>query len=229
MKVRAAVVIAAGGRGHRMGGARKQYMELAGEPVLSRAIRPFLEVEGVEWVVVALPRDDAADPPSWLTALDPRVRTVAGGAERSDSVRAALEAVPGEAEVVLVHDAVRPLIEPAVIRAAIEAAATGVGAVVAVPVSDTIKVVDGERTIVDTPDRARLWKAQTPQAFPRSLLADAHARAADEGIGATDDAALVERCGGTVVVVPGDPSNLKITTPADLVLAEALLRERRQR
>jgi len=225
--VRAAVVVAAGGSGQRMGGVRKQYLELAGEPLLAHALRPFLALSSVEWVVVALPPDDAVAPP-WLAHLDPRVRTVAGGAQRSDSVRAGLNAVPEDADVVLIHDAARPLVTSAVIRRAIDRAATGVGAIAGVPVADTIKVVEAG-AIVDTPDRRRLWQAQTPQAFPRAMILDAYRRAAQDGVAATDDAALVERYGGHVVVVQGERSNLKITTEADLAVAEALIRERARR
>lgn len=230
VRPRAAVVIAAGGAGRRMGGARagvrKQYLELLGEPVLVHSLRPFLAHPAIGWAVVALPPEDLADPPSWLTGLDPRIVLVAGGAERGDSVRLALEAVPEEAEVVLVHDAARPLISRAVIDRALEAALTGIGAIAAVPLADTLKEVDAEGRITGTPDRHRFWRAQTPQAFPRRLLLDAARRAAADGYQATDDAALVEHYGGTVIVVAGAPENLKVTTPADLAVAEALLRER---
>ncbi len=227
MSVRAAVVVAAGGVGRRMGGVRKQYVELAGEPLLLHALRPFLAQASVEWVVVVLPPDDP-EPPAWLAALDARIRTVPGGEDRGDSVRAGLAAVPEEAAVVLVHDAARPLVREAVIERAIATAATGVGAVVAVPVADTLKeVADG--VITGTADRSRLWQAQTPQAFPRVMVADAYRRAAADGVAATDDAALVEHYGGRVVVVEGDRSNLKVTTEPDLAVAEALLRERNRR
>jgi 2-C-methyl-D-erythritol 4-phosphate cytidylyltransferase len=215
--------MAAGGAGRRMGGVRKQYLELAGEPLLLHALRPFLAQTSVEWVVVALPADDP-EPPAWLAHLDARIRTVPGGVERGDSVRAGLEAVPEDADVVLVHDAARPLVRAAVIERAIAEAATGVGAVVSVPVADTIKVV-ADGVIAETADRSRLWQAQTPQAFPRAMIVDAYRRAAADGAAATDDAALVERYGGRVVVVEGDRSNLKVTTEADLAVAEALLRE----
>jgi tRNA threonylcarbamoyl adenosine modification protein (Sua5/YciO/YrdC/YwlC family) len=228
--MRAAVVIAAGGAGRRMRGAgdgvRKQYLELLGEPVLVHSLRPFLAHPEVGWAVVALPAEDFAGPPAWLTGLDPRITLVAGGAERGDSVRLALEAVPEEAEVVLVHDAARPLVTHEVIDRALEAALTGVGAIAAVPLADTLKEVDSEGRITGTPDRRRFWRAQTPQAFPRRLLLDAARRAVTDGYQATDDAALVEHYGGTVVVVEGAPENLKVTTPVDLLIAEALLRDR---
>ena len=217
---RAAVVIPAAGAGRRMGGLRKQYAELAGEPILLRAIRPFLAHPDVGLVVVALPPEDAADRPSFLPA---GVLVVAGGAERGDSVRAGLAAVPDSVDVVVIHDAARPLVTDEEIDRAIAAAAAGAGAVVAVPVSDTLKRVGEDGAIQATVDRAGLWRAQTPQAFPRAMIVDAYARAAAEGVAATDDAALVERYGGRVVVVEGSPRNLKVTTAADLRLAERLL------
>ncbi len=222
---RVAVAIAAGGAGRRMGGVRKQYVELAGEPVLARSLRPFLWHPWVEWAVVALPPEDAASPPAWLVA-DGRVSVVAGGAERTDSVRAALDVIPEAADVVLVHDAARPLVDRALIDRVLAAVAGGVAAIPALPVEDTIKEVDGAGRIVATLERGRLRRVQTPQGFPRALLVEAHRRARAEGVGATDDAALVERIGGTVVAVEGLPENIKITGPRDLLLAEAFLRGR---
>lgn len=225
-RVRAAVVVAAGGTGRRMGGVRKQYTELLGQPILLHSLRPFLAHPSIVCAVVALPADDAADPPAWLTGLDERVIVVAGGAERGESVHHGLRAVPDSVDVVLVHDAARPLVTTEVIDRALRGAATGVGAVVGVPVTDTLKQVDATRRVVGTPDRSVLWAAQTPQAFPRTLLLEAYERAEKEGFRATDDAALVERYGGTVVMVEGAPDNLKVTRPADLIVAEALLRAR---
>lgn len=223
MSARAAVVVPAGGSGRRMGGVRKQYLELRGEPILVHALRPFLEHPAVEWVVVALPEEDLTDPPAWLTSLDSRIRLVAGGRERGDSVRAALEAVPDAADVVLVHDAARPLVHSKIIDRALAAAITGVGAVAAIPVADTLKEVGAAHEIRATPDRNRYWRAQTPQAFPRTMLVDAYRRAAAFGIAGTDDASLVEQLGGTVVVVEGAEENIKVTRPGDIELAEAYL------
>lgn len=226
MSARVAVVVPAGGSGRRMGGIRKQYLELFGEPVLVHALRPFLEHPAVEWVVVALPAEDLASPPAWLSGMDTRIRLVAGGQERGDSVRAALEAVPGSADVVLVHDAARPLVSGPIIDRALAAAVTGVGAVVAVPLADTLKEVGADQKIHATRDRSRLWRAQTPQAFPRAMLVEAYRRALSEGYAGTDDASLVERIGGEVVVVEGAEENIKVTRPADVRLAEAFLRDR---
>lgn len=228
MNSRAAVVIPAAGGGRRMAAAQpKQFLALEGEPVLLHSLRPFLAHPLVEWAVVALPPELASRPPAWLADLDRRLIFVAGGAERGDSVRAALEAVPAAAEVVLVHDAARPLVDRGIIDRVLAVAATGAGAVAAIQVTDTIKQADDSGRIVATPERKSLWRAQTPQAFPRAMLLRAYRRAAADQVQATDDAALVERYGGVVFVVEGSPHNLKITAPDDLVLAGALLRRQR--
>jgi 2-C-methyl-D-erythritol 4-phosphate cytidylyltransferase len=220
-----AVVIAAGGAGRRMGGVAKPLLELSGQSMLERGIRPFLDRGDVHWVIIALPSDIAAAPPHWLMT-DSRIDVVAGGAERGDSVRNALAAVPMEADIVLVHDAARPLVSAEVIERCVAAAAGGRSAIAAIPVVDTIKEVDDGGRVVATPDRHTLFAAQTPQAFPAEVLRNAHARAAADRVSTTDDAALVARYGGTVIVVEGAPENLKITTPADLTIAAALLESR---
>lgn len=217
---RAAVVVPAGGAGRRMGDVRKQYLELAEEPLLLRAIRPFLDHPHIDWIIVALPAEDMAAPPLFLPE---GVTVVAGGAERGDSVRLGLEAVSEAADIVLIHDAARPLLPRAVVDRTMAAAAKGVGAVAAIPVTDTLKRVAPDGTVEATMERAGLWRAQTPQAFPRGMIMDAYARAARDGVAATDDAALVERYGGRVVVVEGSPRNLKVTTPEDLRVARLLL------
>lgn len=219
---RIAVVIPAGGSGERMGGVSKPLLRLAGVPLLQRAVQPFLEREDVHWVIVALPADLAARPPEWLMSHT-RVDVVAGGGHRGESVRRALSVVPMEADLVIVHDAARPLVTADIIERCIAAAADGESAIAAMPVVDTIKEVDDAGHIVDTPDRSVLWAAQTPQVFPAEVLRNAHARGAADAIATTDDAALVARYGGIVKVVMGAPENLKVTTPADLVIAEALL------
>ncbi len=206
-----------------MGGVRKIFLELAGQPILLRAIRPFLQTPGVECVAVALPSDLAARPPAWLTGADPRVRVVAGGASRGESVAAAVAALPPGVEVVLVHDGARPLVTRGVVERCLRAAAAGRAVVAGVPAVDTLKEVDPRGRVVRTPPRGRYWHAQTPQAFPRRQLELAYRRARREGIAATDDASLVERFGGAVEMVEGSPRNLKVTRPEDLILAERLL------
>jgi len=223
---RVAILIPAGGAGRRMGGAFKPFLEIDGEPMLAHTLRPFLERDDIEWVVVALPPEMVTEPPVWLCA-DPRVAVVSGGAERGDSVRNALAAVPPEADVILVHDAARPLVTADVIDRCIVLAGEGRSAIAAIRAVDTIKEVDDGGRVAATPDRRRLWAAQTPQAFPAAVLRNALARALEERVASTDDSALVDRFGGTVVVVEGHPENLKVTTVADLAIAEVLLRQRR--
>jgi 2-C-methyl-D-erythritol 4-phosphate cytidylyltransferase len=222
---RIAVIIPAGGAGRRMGGVSKPLLELSGQSMLERGIRPFLDRSDVHWIIIALPSDVAAAPPHWLMS-DSRIDVVAGGPERGDSVRNALAAVPMEADVVLVHDAARPLISAEVIERCIAAAAGGLSAIAAIPVVDTIKEVDDGGRVVATPDRRTLFAAQTPQAFPAEVLRNAHARAAADRVSTTDDAALVARYGGTVIIVEGAPENLKITSPIDLAIAAAILESR---
>jgi 2-C-methyl-D-erythritol 4-phosphate cytidylyltransferase len=217
---RAAAVVVAGGAGTRVGGpVRKQYLEIAGEPVLLRAVLPFVFHPHVDEVVVVLPPEDVASPPVWLKALD--LVLVSGGPERGDSVWNGLAALTGDVETVLVHDGARPFVTRDVIDRVLEAARGG-GAIAAVPVTDTIKEVGSDGVVAGTPDRARLWQAQTPQGFPRRELVRAYERARAEGVAATDDAALYERYAGAVRVVMGSHRNLKVTRRADLALAEAL-------
>jgi 2-C-methyl-D-erythritol 4-phosphate cytidylyltransferase len=214
---RAAAVVVAGGSGRRIGGpVRKQYLAIGGQPVLLRAVLPFVHHPRISSVVVVLPPDDAANPPAWLVALD--VRIAPGGPERGDSVVNGLREIGGDVDLVLVHDGARPFISRDVIDRVLEAAP----AIAAVPVTDTIKQVDDGGTITGTPDRARLWQAQTPQGFPRAALVRAYERAREDGVAATDDAALYERYVGPVRVVMGSYRNLKVTRPEDLPVAEAL-------
>ncbi|HEU0299624.1 MAG TPA: 2-C-methyl-D-erythritol 4-phosphate cytidylyltransferase, partial [Longimicrobium sp.] len=170
-------------------------------------------------VVVVLPPEDVADPPRWLAGLP--VRVVAGGAERGDSVRSGLRAIPDDAGHVLIHDGARPFVTREMIDRVLDACADG-GAVAAVPVTDTIQRVDARGTIVDTPDRSALWQAQTPQGFPRAAIVDAYRRASADGVAATDDAAVYARYAGPVRVVMGSYQNLKVTRPEDLPIAEAI-------
>lgn len=217
--MRAAAVIVAGGSGTRFGGpVRKQYLEIGGTPVLLRAILPFLHHPRISTVVVVLPPEDVANPPSWL-ALD--VAIVAGGAERGDSVRNGLAAVPEDVHRVLIHDGARPFVSVDVIDRVLDAEG---GAIAAVPVTDTIQQVDADGVITATPDRSALWQAQTPQGFPRAALVDAYRQAAADGVTLTDDAAVYARYAGPVRVVTGSPRNLKVTRPEDLLVAEALAR-----
>jgi 2-C-methyl-D-erythritol 4-phosphate cytidylyltransferase len=222
------VVVVAAGRSTRVGGELpKQYVPIQGVPVLLRAVRPFTSHPDVAHVVVVLAPADADSPPDFLVGLvGDALEVVAGGRERADSVASGLQALGPQCEIVLVHDGARPFVERSVIDAVIGHARDGHGAVAAVPVSDTLKEAIGpDPTLVGrTVPREGLWRAQTPQGFPRRMLEEAYATAGAEASGATDDASLVEASGGVVRLVPDTPRNIKITTRDDLALAEALAR-----
>ncbi|MEO5680567.1 MAG: 2-C-methyl-D-erythritol 4-phosphate cytidylyltransferase [Acidimicrobiales bacterium] len=211
--MRAWAVVVAGGSGARFGGA-KQFSVLGGRRVVDWAVGAARAA--CEGVVLVLPAEQVA-----RVALDVQPdAVVAGGATRSASVRAGLAQVPAGVEAVIVHDAARPFAHPGLFVAVLEALGGGAdGAVVAVPVADTLKRVGGDGTVQETVDRAGLWAVQTPQAFRLDVLRAAHAGEPE----ATDDAGLVEAAGGRVVVVAGDRRNLKVTDPADLAILEALV------
>ena len=219
-------IIAAGGRGQRFGGARpKQLIAIGGEPMLARSVRAFATHPTIGEVIVALPEDLVSDPPAYLRA--PRVRVVAGGARRQDSVANAFRAASSASDVIVVHDAARPFASAGLIDRTIAAAADAGAAVAAVASRDTVKLA-AERPsgagydVGKTLPRETIFLAQTPQAFRRDVLRDALALAGD----ATDEAALAERAGHTVRIVEGEATNIKITTPDDLLVAEAICRPR---
>lgn len=226
----ASVVVPAAGLGTRMrAGQRKPYIEIDGQPILLRTLGAFAGLDDVAEVVLTVHAEDVGrvqeDWGEELAAL--KVRTVcAGGTRRQDSVYNGLRQTSALCEVVLIHDAVRPLVSPALIRETIAAAAHHGAAIVAAKVKETVKEVDERGRIVATRPRQGLWLAQTPQGFRRALIIEAHDRARASGVDITDDAQAVELLGKPVFVVEGDYSNIKITTPEDLVLADALLRQR---
>ncbi|OSZ58179.1 2-C-methyl-D-erythritol 4-phosphate cytidylyltransferase [Streptomyces pharetrae CZA14] len=231
-----AAVIPAAGRGVRLGpGAPKALRALNGTPMLVHAVRAMAASRAVSLVVVVAPPDGAAEVRSLLDAHALPERTdfvvVPGGASRQESVRLGLEAVPTGHDIVLVHDAARPLVPVDTVDAVIDAVRAGAPAVVpALPLADTVKevepaVVPGEpEPVLATPSRARLRAVQTPQGFARATLARAHETVTED---VTDDASMVEQLGETVVVVPGHEEAFKVTRPLDLLLAEAVLARRR--
>jgi 2-C-methyl-D-erythritol 4-phosphate cytidylyltransferase len=213
----AVALLVAAGSGERLGARRpKAFVVLAGRPMLEWSLAA-LRAAGIEEVVVAAPHEHRE--------LVAGARVVAGGATRSESVRAALAAAPPADEVV-VHDAARPLVTADHFRQALAALADADCAVAAAPVTDTVKEAGPDRFVTATLDRSRLWAIQTPQAFRRAALERALAVPGDVLAQATDDAWLVERTGGTVRVVESTPANLKVTTPHDLRIAELLLADR---
>jgi 2-C-methyl-D-erythritol 4-phosphate cytidylyltransferase len=218
------VIVVAGGRGVRAaapGAEPKQYRPIRGERMLLLAVKPFLAHPRVGPVVVVIPREDAASPPAWLTAVAPgRLVVAAGGETRQESVASGLAALPQGPVIVLVHDAARPFTDRALIDRVIGVAELGAVGVPGLPVADTLKETDAAGLVIRTVARERLVAVQTPQSFPRATLETAHQRGRAEP--ATDDATLCERLGTAVRVVAGSPRNLKITTPEDFALAEAL-------
>lgn len=220
------LLIACAGSGRRMGAERnKLLLEVAGRPVLAWTMEAALACGDIRWIgIVGQPIDQAAIK-SLVAAVNPDrpVVWIQGGDTRQESVSNGLAALPPEASSVLIHDGARCLVDPDLISRCAQAVAAGAAVIAAAPVTDTIKRVDGDGVIQDTPDRSQLWGAQTPQGFPVQQLRDAHARAVAEGWSVTDDASLFERLGWAVQVIEASPSNIKITTPFDLTIAAAVL------
>jgi len=213
-------IIAAGGRGARFGGTQpKQLSLLAGRPILQHSVDAFLASPTVDEIILALPEDLAAQPPDYLHSTRKPLHIVSGGARRQDSVARGFARVSRDSELVVIHDAARPLVSEAVIDRTIAAAAQGGAAIAAMRAHDTVKRAGADGVITATLPRDEIFLAQTPQAFRVQVLRDALAIADD----ATDEAALAERAGHHVRVVEGDPRNLKVTTPDDLAIAERLL------
>jgi 2-C-methyl-D-erythritol 4-phosphate cytidylyltransferase len=225
-------VLVAAGQGSRLGGpVPKQFRELAGRPVLLWSLQIFLDLPDIAQVVIVLPPSDAAAPPAWLGSHQGRVSLVAGGAERHESVERGTAALGPDCITVLVHDAARPFVDRPMIEAVIAEARRGEGAIPALAMGDTVKAAaDGDPSrIARTVPRDGLWRAQTPQGFPRALLVAAQQRARADRLAPTDDAAQVEHMGGTVRLVPGSTFNFKLTTEADFELAEAIMARRKPR
>jgi 2-C-methyl-D-erythritol 4-phosphate cytidylyltransferase len=217
-------VLPAAGIGSRMGGELpKQYLELSGATLLEHSLRSLLASEQVTAVMVALHPDDRHWNALALSA-DKRVHTTVGGAERSDSVLAALVALGALADDedwVLVHDAARPCLQLADLDALIDTVTgTGIGGILAEPVVDTVKLADGQGRVQRTLDREALWRAQTPQMFALGALRGALAAARNSGLAVTDEAAAMEMAEQPVQLVTGSSRNLKVTVPTDLELAD---------
>ena len=219
-------IIVAGGRGRRMGAALpKQFLSLAGRPLLDRTLFAASSSPHVHGIVLALPPDLPDEAKEAYRRWDKVIAVVDGGRERQDSVRSALRAVPPECRIVLVHDAVRPFASADLYARCVQQAEAHGAAVPVIPVRDTVKSWDPGVGSLVTRDRLEFFRAQTPQAFHADILREAYARAERDGRAGTDDAALVEAAGFPVVAVPGEETNLKITLPEDLRMASGLLSE----
>lgn len=223
------VIVPAAGQGLRMGGIRKQIRLLGGAPVLVHTLRLFEASTLIKHIVVSAPSDDVSEFAATLRRHDiTKLRTVVGGGStRQASVAAAMGAIPEETGIVMVHDGVRPFVPQACIEAVIETTRRKGAAALAVPANDTIRR-GSEGSFGETVERDGLFRMQTPQAFWRTWFVDAHRAALTDAFQGTDDVALVQRIGQPVAIVLGSPLNIKITTPDDWALAEAIwtLRER---
>jgi 2-C-methyl-D-erythritol 4-phosphate cytidylyltransferase len=230
---RSYALIPAAGMGKRMGASiNKQYLHLDGLPIVARTIAIFEQSPLIEAIYLVIPADEIPFCREHVVEACGfhKIRLIVpGGRERQNSVMNGLNAMRpdlADGDVVLIHDGVRPLIAPELLSRSIDCALSNDGALVAVQAKDTIKTVrDG--IVTDTPPREILWQAQTPQTFRFGIIYDAHRSAEQDGYMGTDDSSLVERRGGKVRIVTGDYANIKITTPEDLVLAEAFLAGRR--
>jgi 2-C-methyl-D-erythritol 4-phosphate cytidylyltransferase len=218
------VIIVAGGSSTRTGGTElKQFRWVAGKPALLHSLQTFMAREDVVSVVCVLPIEYAADPPPWIFQCDTdRLMVSTGGRTRTESVKHGLDDLPDEAAIVLVHDAARPLVSDPTVDRVISSVRDGQCTIAALPVVDTLKQVDDQGFILRTVDRDGLWRAQTPQGFPREVIVRAHREAASRRLSATDDAALCEALQIPVRVVAGSERALKITDAADFARAEAL-------
>ena len=224
----ASAIIVAAGSGVRLGRSEpKAFVKIGGRTMLSYSLRVIASIATIKELVIAVPDgfESAARAEVTAAAIRIPVKITRGGAERQDSVRIALGLTSSESDLVVVHDAARPMATAKMFEACLEAASRAGGAIAAIPLADTLKrVVDS--AITETIARAELWQAQTPQAFRRDILVAAHRRAVDQRFLATDDADLVERNGIRVEVIEGSTANIKITTPSDLAIVEAIIAAR---
>lgn len=226
---RVGVVIAAGGKGKRLGSRLpKQFLPLAGVPILQRTVEVFASLRSVDEIVITSPNVHVARVRNILarSGIKKIVSIVPGGKERQDSVWNGLHGFIFKPDIVLVHDAVRPLVGQGVVKEVIASAARFGAAVVGVRVQDTIKVEEKKGFYARTLDRNKLWAVQTPQGFKLDILMKAHRVARRTGFGGTDEASLVERLNVPVRIVEGDRMNIKITTPVDLRFAEIWVKKR---
>jgi len=228
-------IIPAAGMGKRMGAdINKQYLQLDGKPIVARTLQVFQVSPAISGIILVIPADEIPYCHREVVEkyhLSKVLEIVPGGQERQHSVMNGLTALQKYAAsdaIVLIHDGVRPFIDEQLLQQSIALARTGVGALVAVPVKDTIKVV-GDGTVLSTPERATLWQAQTPQSFTFGQILRAHHQAMQDSFWATDDCSLLEHYGEAVKIITGSYRNIKITTPEDLLLAEAFLEETRWR
>jgi 2-C-methyl-D-erythritol 4-phosphate cytidylyltransferase len=223
------LLIPAAGMGRRMGSDRnKLLLKLGGKPLLAWTLSAASQAQSISWIGIIGQTTDFADFKAIIAdlKLTKPIELIVGGDTRQESVYNGLQALPVAAERVLIHDGARCLATPELFNRCSEALLNCQGLIAAIPVKDTIKIVDQDLCIKDTPDRSNLWAAQTPQGFVVQLLKDCHDRGIKLGWSVTDDAALLEKCQIPVKIVEGEETNLKVTTPVDLAISEFILRQR---
>ena len=223
------LLIPAAGVGRRMGSSRnKLLLTLLDQPLMAWTLKAAEASTAIQWIGIIAQPIDFPDFEAILAQLNLKtpIKFIQGGSTRQESVYNGLRALPVESERVLIHDGARCLATPELFNRCAEVLQTCPGLIAGVPVKDTIKIVDSDGLIQDTPDRQKLWAAQTPQGFEVKLLKQCHDTGLSQGWAVTDDAALFEKCGLPVRIVEGEETNLKVTTPVDLRVAEFILRER---
>lgn len=219
-------IIAAGGRGRRMNSSiSKQFLNIKGHPILYYTLKKFEKMDKIKSIVLVTGADDLDYTREEIIKRYrfKKIRLVEGGKERQDSVYNGLRELSPQTDIVVIHDGVRPFVPVNIIEKSITAAAKYKAVGVAVPVKDTIKVVDKNHTIKNTPDRKTLWAMQTPQSFTYDIIMRAYEKAMRDGFYGTDDTVLVERLGLPVKIIEGAYENIKITTPEDIVFAETFI------
>lgn len=224
-------IIAAAGQGKRMAkGINKAFILLNNRPILAHTLDVFEACAGINDIIVVVGADDIQQTRTIINTYGYRKikEVVPGGAERQHSIANALKEIPVNTQLVLIHDGARPLVTQKLVMEVLLASNETGAAIVAVPVKDTIKIGNKEGFVLETPDRTNLWAVQTPQVFKRDIIEEAYRQAELAAVVATDDAGLVERIGVKVRLIMGDYNNLKVTTPEDLVVAETIIRGRKQ-
>ena len=229
--MKTAAIIPAGGTGKRMPGRlSKQYLLLDGTPVLVHTLRIFQCSPIIDDIFLVVPRDDIQFVIQTIVkkyGISKVRQVLPGGKERQDSVNNGLDAVGDEYDIVIIHDGVRPFISEDLVHLAVLGASREEAVTIGVPVKDTVKMVNQNGWVIETPGRDCLWLTQTPQAFKREIIKRAYRIAYNDHYYGTDDASLVERIGGQVKMIPGSYDNIKITTKDDLILAEGLIKSRK--
>jgi 2-C-methyl-D-erythritol 4-phosphate cytidylyltransferase/2-C-methyl-D-erythritol 4-phosphate cytidylyltransferase/2-C-methyl-D-erythritol 2,4-cyclodiphosphate synthase len=230
--MRTTAIVLAAGEGRRIGGnTSKIFLPLAGRALLLRTLDRVFAARAIDNVVVVVAAHEIGRCESLLRS-DAAFRGLPwlvqdGGATRRQSAKRGLEKIAAGTDLVMIHDGARPFVSAGLIDRCVDVAAEKSAVVVGLPARDTIKFVSQDRWIQSTPERSLLWEVQTPQVFKRELILEAHARADEDGLEVTDDALLVERLGKPVFIIEGERTNLKITVPEDIWVAEALIREQR--